>query len=481
MINWSPHPGPQMAFCQSSEYEVLFGGSAGPGKTACLVMEAIRFCHLPDYKALLLRRTSPQMEEIKDRTWKWYPQLGGTFIAQENRWHFSSGAIVKLGHCQHENDKYNYWGQEYQFIGFDELTKFTKSQYQYIKSRCRSSNPHVVRRIRATTNPGGIGHKWVYDYFVHNYDPGESYVDPKSGLTKKYISATVEDNPTLFLNDPQYLKNLESLPEVEKKRLRYGIWDTFEGQVFMELSKDVHGFEPFDIPADWYKFMSFDWGFSKPFSCLWFAVDPDETVYLYREWYGCDEKKLNDGEPDVGLRMLNQDIAAGILGREKENIGIRVADPSIWNKTPLKQGGQGPSVQEDMGNCGVWFIKADNDRLQGIQQVHERLRIENILNDDGVIVQRKARCYIFNDLIHFWRTMTSLAHDKANPEDVDTDQEDHVYDNFRYGCMHRPIIPKIRRPEQKNTFQVERKRYIKAKEVAARRGVSMQAAYASIR
>ena len=133
---------------------------------------------------------------------------------------FLAPTKVALSHMQHENDKYSHQGKEYSFAGFDELTQFLEEQYLYIISRIRGTNPDVPLRIRATTNPGGIGHVWVKERFVDVAAPGETYVDPDSGLSRAFIPAKVTDNPALVDNDPGYIKRLQALPEVEGKGAR---------------------------------------------------------------------------------------------------------------------------------------------------------------------------------------------------------------------------------------------------------------------
>src|SRR3990172_848697 len=137
---WRPHDGAQTQFLSRGEFEVLYGGAAGPGKTDCLIAAATRYIEHQDYKGLILRRTFPQLQEIIDRCFQRYPELGGVYRSTEHRWYFPSGATISLGHMQHENDMYNYQGKEFQFIGTDELTHFTEKQYLYMFSRCRSVN-----------------------------------------------------------------------------------------------------------------------------------------------------------------------------------------------------------------------------------------------------------------------------------------------------------------------------------------------------
>lgn len=476
---WIPHEGPQTDFCSRGEFEVLFGGAAGPGKTDCLIMEATRFVYHPRYRAIILRRTFPQLQEIIDRTRTWYPLIDpkAVFRATEHRWYFPSGATIQLGHMQHEPDKYNYQGKEFHFVGFDEVTQFTEGQYLYLFSRTRSTVTELPSRIRSTTNPGGIGHLWCKKRFIDVAKPGETYVDPETGLSRVFIPAKLQDNPTLLANDPGYVQRLMSLPPIERMRLLEGTWDIFEGQVFTELSQRVHGCEPFQIPPEWEKFMVLDWGYAKPFSVGWYAVDYDGVLYRYREYYGC-----KDGEEDKGLRMTAPEVARGILEREKEKVRYRIADPACWNATPKKDKTLGPSVVEDMAKEGVHFLKADNNRELGKLQVHQRLKIEEKRNADGEVIEEHPQVIIFNDQVGFWRTMPMLRADEKNIEDVDTNQEDHIYDEFRYACMSRPITTKYKaQGPPPGSFAAERSKLIRARKYAQQHGISLGEAYQRIR
>jgi hypothetical protein len=477
-VEWYPHPGPQITFCKSGEFEVLFGGAAGPGKTDCLIMEATRHVKFPDYRGIIFRRTYPQLQEIIDRCWKWYPKLGGEYRAGEHRWTFPSGAKIALSHMQHEQNKYDHQGKEYHFVGFDELTQFLESQYLYLHSRIRTTNPEIPKRVRATTNPGGIGHMWTKKRFVDIAKPGQVYIDPHTGFSRRFIPAKVTDNPTLIDNDPLYVAQLEALPEIEKMRLLHGVWDVFEGQVFAELGQRTHGCDSFEIPHEWDKFMAFDWGYAKPWCALWFAVDFDGVIYLYRELYGCKE-----GSQDVGLRQTNTEIAMAILNAEREKVRARVADPACWSPTKIRGSNQvhGPSFIEDAAKMGLFFLKADNDRLRGKQQCHQRFAMEAETDINGEVVNEHPRFVAFNDCKHWWRTMMMLREDPKRPEDVDTDQEDHMYDTTRYAFMSRPIIPKKVSKAPPGSFMAERNKYINAKKYARRHGVSLAAAYSRVR
>lgn len=441
----------------------------------------------PGYRAALLRRTYPQLQEIMDRCWRYYTTIGGEWAATEKRWYFPGGdatrankPFVALGHMQHENDKYNYQGKEFHFAGLDELTQFTETQYLYFLSRIRTTDPSIPTRVRSTTNPGGIGHAWVKRRFVDAAEASKTHIDPATGLSRCFIPGKIYDNPTLIENDPGYLAKLEALPETERKRLLHGDWDVFEGQFFPELDARKHLCDPFDIPPEWTRICAFDWGFAKPFAVLWGAIDYDDTVYLYREWYG-----HKPGSTDVGLRMVAADVADGIqeLEGENEKIRMRVADPSIWNRLPRFREGEvvSDNIFTDMAARGVVFLKGDNNREQGWQQVQRRVQMDAGADPDGE-VSEVPRLQVFSTLKHFWRTMTELQADPNNPEDANTKMEDHIPDAFRYLCMMRPIRPKRVQPmAPPGSFKAERNRYIRAKDYARKMGVSLEIAYRKIR
>ena len=457
------------------EFEVFLGGAAGPGKTDVILMKPLYKVQYQSFKGIIFRRTFPELEEIIDRSRMWYPTYGGNYRETKRRWEFPSGAIIKFSHMENEKDKYKHQTAQYQYIGFDEATQFSPTQYLYLFSRCRTIDPNISCQIYAASNPGGIGHQFIKDRFgIGLLDSGETIYDEKTSLSRIFIPGLLDDNPTLIENDPGYVARLEQLPEIEKMRLRYGIWDAFEGQVFNELNRQVHGVDPFDVPPEWERFRTFDWGYSAPFSVGWWAVDFDGKLYRYRSWYGGKD----DGSGSVrGLKMSDSEIARGIRKIEEEanefgRIRPGPADPSIWSKKrDRKTGALGPSTSEEMGREGITWIKADNDRIGGKRQVHTRLRLDENGNP-GI--------YIFNNDEHFWRTIPHLREDSRNPEDVDTDQEDHIYDEVRYACMFKPVRPRPAPAHDIGSFQYERRKLIAAKQYARRHGVSLAAAYGKI-
>ena len=248
---WAPHPGPQTEFLASDADEALFGGAAGGGKSDCLLLGAMFFLDEPTYRALLLRRTFPELSaNLIERSQVYYPALGGRYNDQKHQWSFPSGAKIRFSSIEHEKDRLKFKSDEYQFVGYDELSSFTEKQYIYLFSRLRSSVglPCVMR---AATNPGGPGHDWVLRRFAPwLYQPGrsEEYSGPYAApgqvlhfkrerdvdsvvlpgtpgaMSRVFFPATIADNPTILVNDPQYKHRLEMLDALTRAQLLGGDW-----------------------------------------------------------------------------------------------------------------------------------------------------------------------------------------------------------------------------------------------------------------
>lgn len=356
---WTPQPR-QAAFQARREYEALYGGAAGGGKSDAILTEALRQVHIPHYRALILRKTYPQLSELVDRSAALYKRAfpGARYNYTEHTWHFPSGAKIIFGSMQHSSDRTNYQGKRYDFIGFDELTHFTWDEYSYMFSRNRPSGPGTQVFIRATANPGGVGHGWVKSRFITPAPPMTPIVEEQAVTQpdgrilrfkrdRIFVPSTVFDNAALLANNPDYLASLAMLPTAEKQALLYGNWDSFAGQVFTEWRNDpahyldqrwTHVIAPFPIPPEWRIWRGFDWGYAKPFSVGWYAADGDGRLYRVAELYGWN------GSPDTGARM--EVTALGRRIREMETShpllkGRRifgVADPAIFADDGRGQG-----------------------------------------------------------------------------------------------------------------------------------------------
>ncbi|HWQ51042.1 MAG TPA: terminase family protein [Terriglobales bacterium] len=446
---WTPQP-KQAVFMSRPEYEALYGGAAGGGKSDALVVEALRQVEVPHYKGLILRKTGPQLAELIDKSKCYYRAAcpGARYSETARTWTFPSGAKVLFGSMQYPKDRVKYQGTAYDYIAFDEATHFTYDEYSYLFSRNRPNGPGTRVYMRASANPGGVGHAWVKARFISPAPPltpiweDLRYTDeagqPQTRRQSRiFVPSTVFDNKALLQNDPLYAARLAALPSAEQRALLYGDWDTFSGQVFTEWRNDparygdrkfTHVVSPFKVPGSWRIWRAFDWGYRKPFSCHWYAADGDRRLYCVRELYG------SAGEPDVGLRWEPARVAAKIKAIEAEDENLRgkqifgVADPAIFGDS-----GAGESVARLMEKERIYFEPGANARLAGKMQVHHRLAFDG----EGI-----PMLYVFSTCVHLIRTLPALVYDAADVEDVDTKGEDHAYDELRYICMKNPITPR---------------------------------------
>lgn len=448
---WSPQE-KQIRFMERPEYEVLYGGAAGGGKSDALLVEALRQVHIPHYRARVFRKTYPELEDLIDRSQEIYQMSfpRARYNDSKHVWTFPSGAKVYFGSMQHAKDRKKYQGRRYDFVGFDELTHFTWQEYSYLFGRNRPNGPGTRVYMRATCNPGGIGHGWVKNRFITPappLTPIESTYNVRypDGTEKKlrrkriFVPATIFDNRILMENDPEYIAKLAMLPDAERDALLYGSWDSFEGQVFREWvndreqyvsRKNTHVIQEFDIPKNWPRYRSFDWGYSRPFAVLWWTVDAEDRVYLYREWYGASA-------PNIGLKLSVQEVAQGIRLREEGENVTGYADPAIWDRST------GDSVADQMAYAGVYFAPGDNARLAGKMQLHNRL----VFDGRGM-----PMLYAFSTCREFIRTIPALVYSELRVEDVDTSGEDHAYDAARYFLMMHPIGARERKEKEPRNY-----------------------------
>ena len=446
-IAYAPTP-KQKLFHASKADEILFGGAAGGGKSKAVVMDALFRClQYPKTHAYVFRRTYGELEDTVIREARdSYPEGLGKYNGARHEIVFPNGSVIHFRSCQHVQDMYAYKGVEIQWLYFDELTSFEQEIYDFLKTRLRARKSLRVRPcVRSTSNPGDIGHAWVKKMFVDAAPYMEmcvsEIVSRETGRKKiyrtQYIPSLVTENPYI---GEDYLFQLEQKPEALRRALLYGDWNAFEGQVFTEWADRsdhyhdrlwTHVVAPFEIPLWWPRYMSFDHGYAKPFSVGWWAVSPEGAAYRYREWYGCEKGRAN-----VGLRLTPRQIAEGILEREKveqeNNVRIdRIADPAIFDRS---RGDSVPQLMEPRGTeKGVYFRPAENNRMAGKMEVHERLRFD----EEG-----RPKLYVFSTCRDFIRTLPALPYSVRSVEDVDSDAEDHIYDETRYFCMARPMKAK---------------------------------------
>lgn len=415
----------QTLFHTSQADETLFGGSAGPGKTAALVAEAVTTAlEFKEHRVYIFRKTIP---ELKQSIVPEYNKQIGEYRAHV-KWNgldrvytFPNGSTIQLAYLQHPADMYKYQSAEIHLLLIDELTHFTFDEYEYLKTRVRSTDPNRRLRIMAATNPGNIGHGWVKSYFIDAGRPMEVITD--EGTTRQFIPASVDDHPDEAFRE-SYKKRLDAITDPELRRaLRDGDWDVFSGQVFTEWRRSKHVVEPFQIPEHWVKWFSYDPGFVNP-GGLWFTKDPtNERVYVYREYY----------DKSVPLSKQASTIKSLEAG---ENISFRIAGPDFWHSTADKIN-TGETFQEVFSKERLIFQPANNDRLAGKNAWHEHLAI----GDDG-----QPKLQVFANCTNLISHIGSIPYDQTRVEDVDKRYPDlHLYDAGRYGLLTlsrpRPTTP----------------------------------------
>ena len=426
-IIFEPNDGPQTQFLASSDREVFYGGARGGGKSYAMLVDPLRYCTKAAHRALLIRKTMPELRDMITHSQRLYSKAypGAKWREQEKEWRFPSGARIEFGYADNMTDALRYQGQSYTWIGIDELPQYpTPDIFNFLRSSLRSVDPTIPVYLRATGNPGNIGSQWVKEMFVNPNTPNETFyinIDTPVGVKKisrRFIPAKLQYNPYLMQTDDYYAM-LSSLPEVQRKQFLDGDWDAFENSSFPEFNKTIHTVEPFDIPKSWSKFRSCDWGYASYACCLWFAVDWDNNLWVYRELY--TSKITADRFAQMVMEL-----------EQNEYIKYGVLDSSTW----AKRGDIGPSIAETMIIEGCRWRPSDRSpksRVNGKMELHKRLKLDE--NTE------QPQLKFFNNCKNLIRTLPLLPIDKHNPEDVDTYSEDHAYDALRYGVMSRPMNP----------------------------------------
>lgn len=437
-VIFAPNPGPQTEFLSASEREVLYGGAAGGGKSYGLLADPMRYFANKNFNGLILRRTNDELRELVWKSQELYPRAypGAKWQEKKSQWVFPSGAKLWMTYLEREEDVLRYQGQAFSYIAFDELTQHaTPFAWNYMRSRLRTTDPELPVFMRATTNPGGPGHGWVKRMFIDpspankpfpatDLDTGEPLVYPETHaragqplFMRKFIPATLKDNPYLY-DEGNYEANLLSLPEMQRRQLLEGDWAIADGAAFPDFRPSIHIVEPFDIPSDWRRFRSCDFGYSSYSAVHWFAIDPSyETLIVYRELYVS--------------KHTGRDLAKAILDLERgENIQYGILDSSCWHQ----RGQVGPSIAEEMISMGCRWRPSDRSagaRVAGRNRLHELLKVDEATQTPGIVFFDNCR-QIISDL-------PVIPSDPKGGDDIDVRYaSDHAYDSIRYGIMSRP-------------------------------------------
>ena len=413
----------QRLFLEDTHRYIAFGGARGGGKSFAVRLKAALLClNYPKIRIMIVRRTYPELRQNHIIPMKELMGESAVFRESTRDMTFKNGSVISFRYCRNVSDLDKFQGTECDVLFIDEATQFTEEMYDRLKACVRGVNS-CPKRIYLTCNPGGRGHGWVKRLFIDRaMNAGE----------------VREDNRALMEKDPTYIQKLRSLPEKLRRAWLEGDWNIFEGQFFEEFTDDpqhykdrryTHVIDPFEVPRDWRIYRSFDFGYSKPFSCDWWAVDYEGRAYLILQLYGCTGT-ANEGvkwDPDRIFRTIHGIETTHRWLSSKQIIGI--ADPSIWDAS------RGDAIIEAADRNFVHFYPGDNKRLPGWMQCHYRLAFD----DEGY-----AQVYFFNTCRDAIRTLPLLTYSETTPEDLDTDGEDHFADSFRYFCMSRPIRPHTR-------------------------------------
>jgi hypothetical protein len=430
-VLWAPHPGPQSTFLASDAYEALYGGAAGGGKSDALLFGSLRQIDHPQYKALILRRTFPELRELMDRAHLVFRQIGGVWNEQAKRYTFPTGATVEFGYCETYSDVQRYQGQQYTYIAFDELGQVPEERiWTYLMSRNRTASAGLVKQMRASANPGGPGHHWLKRRFIHECPPNGSTVSVSlrdgSTSTRAFVQAFLSDNPTLMANDPTYGQRLSQLPDLEYRWLAAGDWDAGAGLGLSDLKRSTHLIAARPIPEHWTLFGAFDWGYAHPFSFGLFAADEDGSCYLVDS---CSARRMQP--PEIAERITDC-----LAGRTLRYIW---AGHDCWADVRARAENI-PTIAEHFARLGLPLVKANISRVSGVQNVRRYLAAP-------------ARFYVMDTPSNrkVFECLESLVGDPDKPEDilkVDADENgeggDDAYDMVRYGLASRPTVPVVR-------------------------------------
>jgi hypothetical protein len=498
-IEYTPQP-KQALLHDCPANEILFGGSAGPGKSYAIRHEALIWAsRIPKLQVYVFRRTYPELEKnhILPILLEW-GETYGKYNEQKRRYTLHNRACIHMCHAQHDKDVLMYHGAEIHLLVIDELSTFSEWQYVYLRNRVRCTldiPPHYKNKVPGIicgSNPGGPGHEFCKRTFVdfcqidsqeakRRLSVGEDAAGPvyehpsrrlgtsihygvrratqnEGGMLRTYIPALLEDNQILMRKDPGYINRVKAMPEPYRSAYLDGDWEIFIGQMF-SFNKHAHVCPPHPLPKYAPIAFSFDWGFGKPFSCNWFYTDADGRIFLFTELYGWNKI------PDQGLRKSDSEIAEMIVAHELR-VGLRkpggptvngfdigrrqrevdyILSPDCFSRKPdYKGGGQGPSTSEVFAEYDIIGHPGDATRDQKVKQFHERLRVPTDPNE-------RPMFQVFDTCSQFIRTIPLLQQDEHNAEDVDTDLEDHIYDAVALMFMSRPLSLEVPPAAQRST------------------------------
>lgn len=422
LIGYSPSP-KQAEFHAAREFDILYGGAAGGGKSAALVAEGLRACaRYPGLRCLLVRRTYDELEESifpALRKFHMGEPVGARWNGTTRELSFTNGSLFRFRYMETLAHASRRQGGEYQLLLVDELTLMVPGVVDILRfERLRASGDQPIIGVRCTSNPGGPGHGQVKARYIDATRHGQRIVTDENGLTIRFIHAKATDNPHL---DPGYQQRLDAIPDPARRAaMRDGDWDQFAGMVFKEFRRDLHTVDPVQLPLSWRRYNGIDWGFAAPWAVLWGALDEDGRVWIYREIY-----RTHVGEADQARSILAAEA-------DGEHVSVRYADDAMWATR-----GDAKPISEVYAEEAVPLTQAGSSagsRIAGWQRIHSYMR-------EGPACQlHRAEGRDTCPMIHFFRTCENLLSEltnipyatTGNPEDTDPNAPDHACDALRY-------------------------------------------------
>lgn len=419
-LGYQPHE-QQAKFHDATEDEVLYGGSAGGGKSVAIVIEGIRACiRYPGIRVLLVRRTFDELAESIFPVlakFGYAAAVGGTWNVTARELRFSNGSLFRFRYLETADDATRRQGGEYQLLLVDEATLMPPGVVDILKyERLRSGSGIPVLGTRLTCNPGGPSHAHVKARYIDGTAHGTKVVADEQGLTVRFIQAKATDNPHL---DAGYRRRLDAIPDPQRRAaMRDGDWDQFAGMMFAEWRRDRHVLDPIALPPQWVRYNGIDWGYTAPWCVLWGAVDEDGRAWIYREIY---RKQVGEAEQ-----------AAAILAAEAdgEHVAARYADDAMW----ATRGDAKAIATVYAENSAPLTPAGKGGRVSGWQRVH------SFLAEAPACPHHRAQGWETCPKIHVFSTCTELIRTlpalpratTGDPEDADSKAEDHAPDSLRY-------------------------------------------------
>lgn len=440
-LDYVPTP-KQAEFHAATEFDVLFGGSLGGGKTLACLAQAIRAC--VEYRGIRVgafRRTYGELKEslLAELAQRGYAaSLGAVWNGAEYELKFPNGSMIMFRYAESVKDATRRQGGQYQLLVFDERTLTPPEVVSFLESRLRSGRADIpVLGIRSSANPGGPGHGAVKERYIKATAYGKRIITDERGRTVRFVPSKLSDNPHV---NPEYAADLKGLPEKLRQAFLDGNWDVFAGAMFPEMSRDRHVIEPFTLPGSWQRFCGVDWGYSpSAWAVLWAAVDENKRVYVYRELYAREV-----GEEEQARRILAAEA-------EGEQVAVRYADDAMWATR-----GAVKSIAEAYAGEGVHLEpagKGPGSRVIGWQRIHSYLA-----ESAPCAYHRSAgwkscpRLHMFPQAENLFRELADLPHaTKGDPEDSDQGASDHAADALRYLLINLgggPSWPDVPPPEE---------------------------------